>query len=152
MTALTYFKHLRQRNNCGPLKSGFTLVELLIVMSIMGLILSLVGPLALRVVDKAQAQSEFISFKNSLKKISYIAFASATEHSVVVDMQKISILKADETIQQSQFKYLQFSPQKITFNSRGYPFPESINVKIINKTEKINVFKLVEGVDEKHSQ
>jgi prepilin-type N-terminal cleavage/methylation domain-containing protein len=151
MTLLIYSKNPLQRRD-GSLTLGFTLVELLIVMSIMGLILSLVGPLALNMIDKAQAQSEFISFKNNLKKISYISFASATEHSVTLDVQTISILKADESIQQSQFKYLQFPSQKITFNSRGYPFPESINVSFNNKIETINVFKLVEGVDEKHNQ
>jgi prepilin-type N-terminal cleavage/methylation domain-containing protein len=151
MSVLAYpLNRLFRRNK--QLRSGFTLVELLIVMSIMGLVLSLVGPLTLKMIDRAQAQSEFISFKNSLKKLSYISFASATEHSVVLDMQRMTILKASESNQESLFKYLQFSPQKITFNSRGYPFPESIDVTVINKVEKINVFRLIEGADEKNIQ
>ncbi|MGI2000027.1 type II secretion system protein [Shewanella frigidimarina] len=127
--------------------NGFTLIELIVVMLIMSIVLSLVGPLTLRMLDRAESQSEFISFKNSIKKVSYIAFASATEHSFKLDKNSLLVYKANIQIQQTQFEYLNFDPQVITFNSRGYPDPETLTIHRQNKSEQINLFKLVEGVD-----
>lgn len=128
---------------------GFTLIELIIVMSIMTIVLSLVGPLTLRMLDRAQAQSELISLKNSVKKVSYIAFASATQHSFELEQNQISIYKSGLFKKRAEFDYLTFPSQTITFNSRGYPSPETLDVKLLNRNEKINLFQLIEGVDAK---
>lgn len=116
-------------------------------MLIMSIVLSLVGPLTLRMLDRAQAQSELISFKNSIRKVSYIAFASATEHSFELNKDQLIVYKAKRELQQTKFDYLSFAPQTITFNSRGYPYPETLTIDLPNKSEKVNLFKLVEGVD-----
>ncbi|WP_076410991.1 type II secretion system protein [Shewanella sp. UCD-KL12] len=126
---------------------GFTLIELIVVMLIMSIVLSLVGPLTLRMLDRAQAQSELISFKNSISKVSYIAFASATEHSFELNKDQLIVYKANRELQQTKFDYLSFAPQTITFNSRGYPYPETMVIELPNKSEEVNLFKLVEGVD-----
>lgn len=118
-------------------------------MSIMTIVLSLVGPLTLRMLDRAQAQSELISLKNSVKKVSYIAFASATKHSFRLEQDQVSIYKSDTFQKRAQFDYLTFPSQTITFNSRGYPNPEILNVRLLNRSEKINLFQLIEGVDAK---
>ncbi len=132
--------------------SGFTLIELIVVMSIMSIVLSLVGPLTLRMLDRAQAQSELITFKNSIKKVSYIAFASATQHSFDLKQHELVVYKAGEELQQTQFDYLSFEPQTVTFNSRGYPSPEELTIHLLNKSEQVNLFKLVEGVDARITQ
>lgn len=84
--------------------NGFTLIELIVVMLIMSIVLSLVGPLTLRMLDRAESQSEFISFKNSIKKVSYMAFASATEYSFQLDKNSLLVYKANVQIQQTQFE------------------------------------------------
>jgi prepilin-type N-terminal cleavage/methylation domain-containing protein len=136
----------------GRLKSGFTLIELIVVMSIMSIVLSMVGPLTLRMLDRAQAQSELISFKNSVKKVSYIAFASGTEYSFELKNHQLIVYRADDELQQTEFDHLNFEPQIITFNSRGYPSPEELSIKLLNKNEQVNLFKLVEGVDARIAQ
>jgi prepilin-type N-terminal cleavage/methylation domain-containing protein len=132
--------------------SGFTLIELIVVMSIMSIVLSMVGPLTLRMLDRAQAQSELISFKNSVKKVSYIAFASGTEYSFELKQHQLIVYRADDELQQTEFDHLNFEPQIITFNSRGYPSPEELSIKLLNKNEQVNLFKLVEGVDARIAQ
>lgn len=140
------------RFNEKQLSQGFTLIELIIVMSIMTIVLSLVGPLTLKMIDKAQAQSELISLKNSIKKVSYIAFASATQHSFKLERKDISVFKSGTKQKQTRFDYLDFPSQVITFNSRGYPSPETLEVRLLNQNERINLFKLIEGVDAKITQ
>jgi prepilin-type N-terminal cleavage/methylation domain-containing protein len=143
VTGIKLFKHRTLYAN------GFTLVEMLIAISIMGLILSLVGPLTLKVIDRAQAQSELISFKNNLKKVSYVAFVSSTEHTFVFEDNNAIIFKADKKYAKISFKHLLFTPQELTFNSRGYPSPEILEFNSANKTVSLNVFRLIEGANEK---
>lgn len=128
---------------------GFTMIELLTVMSIMALLITLVGPASLKFVAKAQAQSEFIQLKNDLKKISYLSFASATTYQVNFEQFQGQIIKNEQQTKGLNYEHLNFAKQMIVFNSRGYPTPEYLVVDFVNKTEKINLFKLVEGVDAK---
>jgi prepilin-type N-terminal cleavage/methylation domain-containing protein len=126
---------------------GFTLIELIIVMSIMTIIISIVGPLSLNMIDKAQAQSEYIQLKNELKKISFLAFASASSHELTFSNKQLILTKGLKNKKVYNFDYLSFSPQSIAFNSHGYPFPENLSVSFLKKNEEVNLFKLVEGVD-----
>ena len=48
---------------------GFTLIELMVVMAIVALLLTMVGPLAISAVDKANAKQEMLTMKNWLKKV-----------------------------------------------------------------------------------
>jgi prepilin-type N-terminal cleavage/methylation domain-containing protein len=133
--------------NKTPLRSGFTLIELIIVMSIMTIILSIVGPLSLKMIDKAQAQSEYIQLKNELRKISYLAFASASVHELTFENKQVTLTKGLENKRIYYFEYLTFAPQSIVFNSHGYPYPEALSLSFLKKNEEVNLFKLVEGVD-----
>jgi len=131
------------------LNNGFTLIELITVMSIMVIILSLVGPLTIKFIDKAQAQSEFITLKNSLKKVSYLSFASATPQMLTFENKQLIISKPNTENKKFTFKFLTFSPQKISFNSRGYTSPEVLTLSFLNDKQDINLFKLIEGEDAK---
>jgi prepilin-type N-terminal cleavage/methylation domain-containing protein len=126
---------------------GFTLIELIIVMSIMTIILSIVGPLSLNMIDKSQAQSEYIQLQNELKKVSYLAFATASRHELTFEKKTVTLTKGRSNKQKFDFEYLTFIPQSISFNSHGYPHPEELTVSFLKRNERINLFKLVEGVD-----
>jgi type II secretory pathway pseudopilin PulG len=126
---------------------GITLIELMIVISLMMVVVALVGPLTFKMVDKAKAQSEFIELENTLKRISFQSFASATPYQVQFEQQRVVVLKNHQKISQSHFDYLVFTPQQIEFNSRGYPFPEQLTIDLRFKHTQLNLFKLVEGTD-----
>lgn len=130
---------------------GFTMIELLTVITIMALLITLVGPTSLKFVSKAQAQSEFIQLKNDLKKISYLSFVSATVHELNFNQSHSTMIKNNKKTKTFNYQHLSFPPQNVEFNSRGYPNPEYLAVNFAHKTEKINLFKLVEGVDAKVS-
>ncbi len=127
--------------------TGFTLIELITVIAIMAIVLSLVGPLTLKFIDKAQAQAEYITLKNNLKKISYLSFASATPHTLKFVDNKITVSKGSRPDKVLSFNYLSFTTQQLYFNSRGYTEPEILQVSFSNKNETLNVFKLIEGVN-----
>ena len=127
--------------------SGFTLIELIVVISIMAIALSLVGPLTIDFIAKAQAQSEFVSLKNSLKKISFKAFSTAAEHELVFNDNVLSVFSQEQLIESKTFEHLNFSEQTVRFNGRGYPFPEVLTLDKRKQQETINLFRLVEGTE-----
>lgn len=130
-------------------KNGFTLIELLIVISLIMLAISLVGPSTVKMVDKANAQAEYIHLQNQIKKISNGAFSSSAEYRFEFSNYKISLYKNNVKIQDSSFEYLSFDSQTIEINSRGYPSPENLIVDLPNRREELNLFRLVEGTSGK---
>jgi prepilin-type N-terminal cleavage/methylation domain-containing protein len=102
-------------------KTGFTLVELLVVMTIVGLLLSMVGPLAISSLEKAQAKQELLSIKHWLSKLSARSYYSATEHYLVFNGHGVNLflMNKNEPIIKQKFKYLFFQPQQLFFNSKG---------------------------------
>jgi len=129
--------------------SGITLIELMIVISLMMLIISLVGPLTLKMIDKAQAQTEYIRLQNKLKQLSYNAFTNAAEYELLFQGSHVKVLKNNKFLLESDYSYLTFNKQSISLNSRGYPYPEKLIVNLPNKQKQINIFRLIEGTDGK---
>tara|TARA_R110000737_G_scaffold34013_2_gene52291 strand:+ start:10741 stop:11172 length:432 start_codon:yes stop_codon:yes gene_type:complete len=131
------------------LSRGFTMIELLTVITIMSLLITLVGPTSINFLAKAQAQAEFIQLKNDLKKISYLSFVSATVHQIDFNQNQGSVIKNQKKTTTLRYEHISFAQQQVRFNSRGYPSPEILMVNFANKSKEINLFKLVEGVDAK---
>jgi prepilin-type N-terminal cleavage/methylation domain-containing protein len=100
---------------------GFTLVELLIVMAIVGTLLSLVGPLAIDALSKAQARAELLSLKTWLRYQGQKAFITGQEIQLSFNGKAVtrnnSVLNVKA--ESKQFEYLFFQPQLIIFNSHG---------------------------------
>ncbi|WP_293748932.1 type II secretion system protein [uncultured Paraglaciecola sp.] len=100
---------------------GFTLVELLIVMTIVGTLLSLVGPLAIDSLSKAQARAELLSLKTWLRFQSHKAFITGQEIQLSFKGKAVFQIKPTQNtqIKIKQFEYVFFQPQLITFSSNG---------------------------------
>ena len=54
---------------------GFTLVELLVVLAILGMVVALVGPLTADRLDKARAQEEWLVLERTVTGLAFRAFA-----------------------------------------------------------------------------
>ena len=107
---------------------GFTLIELIIVMSIVALLVAIVGPMTMNSLEKAQAKSELLVLKSWIKKVSYRAYISGQQLDLIFKDNKVVLkLKATEqVIKNHDFEYIHFQPQTLRFNNKGFVSPALI--------------------------
>ncbi|WP_206484700.1 type II secretion system protein [Thalassotalea sp. G2M2-11] len=100
---------------------GFTLIELMIVLSIVALLMTMVGPFALNIIDKTQAKQERLSIENWLRKVSSLSFYSGQVLWIEFNGRLVSLYnpKKQQTIEEIRFESLFFQPQKLVFNNKG---------------------------------
>jgi prepilin-type N-terminal cleavage/methylation domain-containing protein len=136
---------------------GFTLIELMVVMAIVALLMSMVGPLAINAVDKANARQEMLTMKNWLRKISYRAFATGNSYQLKLSGNKVELflISSDTTSNINEeitdesnkqipvisrtFAALFFQPQALTYNANGFVSPTSVNGQYRGKTMLLNL-------------
>lgn len=88
---------------------GITLMELLVVVAIMMIGLTLVGPFSLGVVDKTRAQVETMQFGNVIKSLAARAFLGARPVTVILDQSNLRAYGGGELIAEKDYNYLAFS-------------------------------------------
>lgn len=124
---------------------GVTLIELLIVLTIMMTTLGLVAPLALNSIEKAQAQSEYLGFAAWLKKASNLGFANGQGITVSLDKNTlIANLPSGEKIER-KYEYLNFETLEFRFSRNGMPTIELIKLKSRHQSKSLNLIKLLDG-------
>ena len=136
---LPLLKKIRvKKNNC---LRGFTLLELLIVMTIVGVLISFVGPLAIDSLSKAQARSELQSFSSWLKFQGEKAFV--TGQSIELELDGNSVMLVNKVNSQAtpvkQFEYLFLHPSHVEFNQNGVASVTEIEVGLGDRTYTIKI-------------
>lgn len=117
--------------------SGFSLIELLIVVSIMMTLLGLVGGSLTTGVGRAEAQTEVVSVYNLVKKTGVRAFTSGQTLVLSLDQNQAKLIDSNDNLVSSvHYAHLLFDRQQIIFNSNGLPnlFAIGIQVRGIPKT------------------
>jgi len=102
---------------------AFTLIELMIVMTIVALLMGMVGPLAINSLDRAQAKQEMLTVKNWLRKVSARAFSTGQAHVVKLSGKNVQLyVKGDEQnlIENKTFESLFFQPQLVSYSKKGF--------------------------------
>jgi hypothetical protein len=136
---------------------GVTLIELLVVITIMMTMVALVAPLAINTVNKAEAQSEYLSFCAILRRASTKAFVNVS--GVYIQLHKNSIKGYKESLERKSvddqssenllfernFEYLNFTDAELKFNKNGLANLTYINVKQRNRNRTINIIALLEN-------
>ncbi|HSQ69305.1 MAG TPA: prepilin-type N-terminal cleavage/methylation domain-containing protein [Steroidobacteraceae bacterium] len=108
---------------------GFTLVELLVVLAILGLLLGLVGPLAVDRIDKARAQEEWLMLERTVTGLAFRAFAEGKPVSLHGEGGELSWNIGDEQ-RVLPFERLFFEPaQQLSINSNGIASPASLALR-----------------------
>lgn len=123
---------MRRRSN-----SGFTLIELIVVMAIMVIVISLVSPSMFRAYEKIQAQAEIKTMVSIFKSTGVSAFLTQTSHSIQCSDCDVSVSPTKKSF---RFKYIVF-PKKlvIEFNDKGVPNVERIQIAVGDRTEIISL-------------
>jgi len=123
---------------------GFTLIELLVVLTIVMLITSMVAPIGINLVEKAKAQTQYITLQTYFKNISQLAFLSSTPITVVVE--ETSLIMSSEVHLQSEKKFsnLIFTdyPQRIVFSKSGLPSISELSLLVHDKHRTLDLTKL----------
>lgn len=126
--------------------AGVTLVELLIVMVLVGLLLSLVGPFTFNLIDSASARNEKMQLIRWVKSESFSSFSKENSKRFKLEGQSIYQQPSEpntpnwETLK--EFEYLFFEPQVLEFNTQGYPRPDTIDYRIQGAEEQLDLAKL----------
>lgn len=119
--------------------SGATLLELLVVMTLMMTLLGLVGSGTVNGVARAQAQTEVITVYALIKKTGVRAFASGRTLEMMFDADAVTLTHKGRILHGVSFKHLFFAPQKITINRNGYPNKVSLTVDVRGVTKNLEL-------------
>ncbi len=136
--------------------SGFTLIELMVVMSIVALLMTMVGPLAINAVDKANAKQEMLTMKNWLRKISYRAFTTGNSYQLKLAGKKAELfLTLNNNIREDErpnsalithnFETLFFQPQILTYSAKGFVSPTFVEGTYRDKKLQLDLNAWVNG-------
>ena len=129
-------------------QQGFTLIELMIVMTIVALLVGLVGPLAINSLEKAQAKQEMLTVKNWLRKISYRAFTTGQEHIVRLAGKNVILYSKGQPhmpIENRDLEALFFQPQELNYNVKGFVSPTTLVGTYKGKPLSLNLKEWVNG-------
>ncbi|MFT7008492.1 MAG: prepilin-type N-terminal cleavage/methylation domain-containing protein [Colwellia sp.] len=142
---------------------GFTLIELMVVMAIVALLMSLVGPLTIQRYEKTRGIEESLSFKNWLVANSYRAFATGKNAVFSLSGNKVTFTysinntdlqnlaegvvagqiiyepQLNPIISSREFSYLFFQPQTIHVNAYGIISDKSISMTIAGKIKTMHI-------------
>ncbi len=119
-------------------QNAFTLLELLVVMSIVGLALSWVGPLVLEQVDKTKANAEVKQLEQYIDMT--LAGAYLAGQPVVLQFNGRQLQRQQHGVaEQVNFDYLFFQPQQLKINANGQLAQTRLQFTSLTKQLEISV-------------
>lgn len=108
---------------------GMTLIELLIVFTIIGLLVSLVAPSSTKIMDKARAQEEWLVLDRTVDSLAFKAYADA--RFIQIDAQESTLQwtisgKAAGVLSLSHLRF--DKPQQVVISPNGLANADRISV------------------------
>ncbi len=117
---------------------GFTLIELMIVILVMGLLAGLVAPLTFEQLDKSRAKTEFLKLRNTIKNHTTKAFAQGVSYRMQTKGQTLTALSVlgEKTY---TFKYLEMPEQFFIINGNGFPSIDKFELLVAGRPRQITM-------------
>ena len=131
--------------------TGFTLIELMIVMAIVALLMGVVGSLAINSLEKAQAKQEMLSVKNWFRKVGVRAFYAGQAHVVKLSGKQVSLFIAgqeQQILENISLDALFFQPQVLNYSAKGFVEPHRITGTYRGVELELDLNVMVNGVAE----
>ncbi len=119
-------------------QKGFTLIEILIVLVILGLGVSLVGPRMFATYEKVQSSVEEQKLTLILESVSMKAFLRRTPFTIEFHDNILQIKGQHARI---NFKLICFPRESITYNRNGFSNTEKITYVVRGINKVVNVSK-----------
>jgi prepilin-type N-terminal cleavage/methylation domain-containing protein len=124
---------------------GMTLVELLIVFSIVGLLVALVAPLTVRQMDKARGQEELLVLGRTIDTLGFRAFADGRSVTLIGRGNELTWQFAGESPRQLPMEQVFFDrEQKVSININGFADPEAMTVTFAGRERVIKLNRWLE--------
>ena len=99
---------------------GFTLIEILIVVLLVSIVAGLVAPLGVEQVEKARAQSEWLTLDREIGRLAMDAFLRSDFITIDAAGKQLAWASSGGARGVIEFEQLFFSPQqRVTFNPNG---------------------------------
>ena len=114
---------------------GFSLIELMVVLLLMSLLMTIVGPFATQSLNRVQAKSELIELKQWLKKQQAKAFLQGKIIRITLDGNVV--MQSDSAV--ATFKFLSFPAQSITIGANGFIDEVAISYELNQKQDTIQL-------------
>ena len=96
---------------------------------ILGLLLSLVGPIAVERMDRARAQEEWLIVRRTLTGLAFRAYADGRAVDIEADGARLGWRTASGEPRSLDLGYLFFMPQRVVINSHGIAEPGRLTVR-----------------------
>ncbi|WP_306520505.1 prepilin-type N-terminal cleavage/methylation domain-containing protein [Rheinheimera sp.] len=142
--------------------SGFTLTELLLVVTLLGVAMLLVGPLTVQQIEKFQQKNEVFTLERILKKLSFQAFVEAKPMQLYLQGKAMYLLDntlltaaltvpANQTLTPEQlqlnvnqqpyyvFDKLFFDEQLLQLNANGFYQNDQLQLKAGQQTQQLQL-------------
>jgi prepilin-type N-terminal cleavage/methylation domain-containing protein len=125
---------------------GFTLVELLVVLSIVGLLSALVAPSVGKQWDRARAQEEWLVVQRTVEGLSFRAFTEGRGVTILARGKSLEWTFSGRTVESLRLDYLFFHPQQtIEINSNGVASADDLQVR---QADRVRILKLNQWANE----
>lgn len=120
--------------------SGFTLVELLIVLTIIGLTASLVAPLGAKQFDKARAQEEWLTLRRTVDGLAFRAYSLGRETELHAKGTSLEWTFTDGKKGRLNFKKVFFAPeQTISIDRNGYADRDRLELRMAGAPRELTL-------------
>jgi prepilin-type N-terminal cleavage/methylation domain-containing protein len=119
---------------------GFTLVELLVVLAILGFVIALVGPLTVDRIDKARAQEEWLVLDRTVRGLAFRAFADGKDVELRGEGTLLTWKLGNAEPRSLNLAHLFFdSPQVVLINSNGVADPGSLTLRQAGRERSLDL-------------
>ena len=122
--------------------AGATLLELLVVVTIMMVSVGLIAGSTLDSVDRAAGQTEVIAVYSLVKKASVRAFASGNSVLLKFSVRQVEVYVGDKLLSKRTFEHLIFDVQSLRFNRNGMTDTPAIHVTVRGITKTLDLAPL----------
>lgn len=126
-------------------QSGFTMIELMVVLLIASTVIALVGSLTIDRVEKTQARSETMGLQNAIRGLAYRAFVASEQHQLYFEGKAVKIYVNKQLYDTFVYQHLFFQPQTIVLNTMGFPEQTSLNILENDKNIQLDMKSLFQA-------
>jgi prepilin-type N-terminal cleavage/methylation domain-containing protein len=117
-------------------RSGFTLIELMVVLMIIGLSVALVSPRVLDLYDKVMLHAEEQKLRECFAVVKNRAFIRQVSLTMAFKEKAVTIQGESSPV---RFDIMTFAPVVVTFNGNGFSDTEKISYQALGAEKLIDV-------------